>query len=264
MGEKVDEGTKLSDAMQKSGDELQKVFGKAGDPAASDLMQEAKIFAGEVGTASRVAGKDKEKLDETKGKAGDIENFKKPAELEKAEDLIENIEELIADSVVSTKNLDDTIELATGGNNTEGAAEQYFPIMYFIEPKKQDFPSTCGGELIKKPIVSDSMDGCASACDDAETSDGCVGFAYFKVGDEEPLCFLMSKFKSAVYYSDCGSEEEESASFLQAKKQHSKKRADVTCFAKFSTFSGTTLKPDRSGKCKQCLKKVTDASRCYK
>jgi len=36
------------------------------------------------------------------------------------------------------------------------------------------------------------------------------------------------------------------------------------CVAKLSKFEGTTLKPDGSGKCKQCLKDLTKADRCYK
>merc|ERR1719443_2783429 len=125
-------------------------------------------------------------------------------------------------------------------NKTEGAAKQYMPIMYFVDPKQKDYPSTCAGDLIADPIVGGCMDGCASACDDAATSDGCVGFSFFKVDGEESLCFLFSKFKKAMYYSDC---DKSSAAFLQAAA--SKASADVTCVAKYSSFAGMTLKPDK-------------------
>jgi len=42
------------------------------------------------------------------------------------------------------------------------------------------------------------------------------------------------------------------------------KKAKEACYAKLSRFEGTTLKPDGSGKCKQCLKKFTKADRCWK
>jgi len=41
------------------------------------------------------------------------------------------------------------------------------------------------------------------------------------------------------------------------------KKAKVACYAKLSKFEGTTLKPDGSGKCKECFKKATKADRCW-
>merc|ERR1719195_1016432 len=41
------------------------------------------------------------------------------------------------------------------------------------------------------------------------------------------------------------------------------KIGQVRCMAKLSKFEGTTLKPDPSGKCKQCMKKLVNAQRCY-
>jgi len=41
------------------------------------------------------------------------------------------------------------------------------------------------------------------------------------------------------------------------------KIGQVRCMAKLSKFEGTTLKPDPSGKCKQCMKKLVKAQRCY-
>jgi len=42
------------------------------------------------------------------------------------------------------------------------------------------------------------------------------------------------------------------------------KKAKVACYAKLQRFEGTTLKPDKSGKCKDCLKEATKADRCFK
>lgn len=41
------------------------------------------------------------------------------------------------------------------------------------------------------------------------------------------------------------------------------KSGQVRCMAKLSKFEGTTLKPNPSGKCKQCMKKLVNAQRCY-
>jgi len=35
------------------------------------------------------------------------------------------------------------------------------------------------------------------------------------------------------------------------------------CVVKLADFEGTTLKPDPSGKCKQCLKELEEAKKCY-
>merc|ERR1719313_995359 len=67
------------------------------------------------------------------------------------------------------------------------------------------------------------------------------------------MCVLFSNFKTGFYYTGCGK------SFLQTSGQ----ACESTCYAKLSKFEGTTLKPNPSGKCKQCFKEVTKADRCY-
>eukprot|EP00747_Dinoflagellata_sp_TGD_P159607 gnl/TRDRNA2_/TRDRNA2_177906_c4_seq1.p1 gnl/TRDRNA2_/TRDRNA2_177906_c4~~gnl/TRDRNA2_/TRDRNA2_177906_c4_seq1.p1 ORF type:complete len:132 (-),score=42.99 gnl/TRDRNA2_/TRDRNA2_177906_c4_seq1:71-466(-) len=130
--------------------------------------------------------------------------------------------------------------------------------MHFIDKKYVETPTTCFGDTVGTPIVGKSMDACAAACD-SHMSD-CVGFSYFGSEEEEPLCFLLSKFKSAVYYKGCD-EEEKKEMFLQTKK--TRKGPEVKCVAKLIEFEGQTLKPDGSGKCKACLKKLVDADRCF-
>ena len=84
--------------------------------------------------------------------------------------------------------------------------------MHFVDKKYDTLPSTCGGDLVNDPIVGESPDGCASACN--ENFQTCVGFSYFA---PEKLCFLFSKFKSAFYYTGCKSLIQQPA-FLQENK----------------------------------------------
>jgi len=127
---------------------------------------------------------------------------------------------------------------------------QYYPAMYFVDKDYEDVPATCSGPLAAKPVVGGSKDACASACD--ANIHTCVGFQYFKKGGQE-LCFLFSSFNTGSYYTGCGK------SFLQVQKAP----YEAGCYAKLSKFVGTTLKPNPSGKCDQCFKKLTKADRCY-
>jgi hypothetical protein len=131
--------------------------------------------------------------------------------------------------------------------------KQYYPAMYFVDKDYEKVPATCSGPLAAKPIVSGSKDACASACD--ANIHTCVGFQYFKTQGKE-LCFLFSGFNTGFYYTGCGK------SFLQA--QTEKAPYEAGCYAKLSKFVGTTLKPNPSGKCKQCFKELTKADRCFK
>jgi len=124
--------------------------------------------------------------------------------------------------------------------------------MYFVDKEHKDTPQTCGGDAVAKPIVGGDEDSCAAACDSHGI--GCVGFSFYAT--EKKLCFLFSKFETAFYYTGCGK------AFLQTEERAAP--YSVKCQAKFSAFEGTTLKPDGSGKCKQCLKKLTKADRCFK
>jgi len=133
----------------------------------------------------------------------------------------------------------------------KAAIKQYYPVMYFVDKEFETMPTTCTGSRVGKPIVGESEWGCAAACDDNIHS--CVGFQYFQKGDKK-LCFLLSGFSTGSYYTGCGK------SFLQA----SAAPFDAKCYAKLSKFEGTTLKPNPSGKCAQCFKKLTKADRCYK
>eukprot|EP00747_Dinoflagellata_sp_TGD_P159606 gnl/TRDRNA2_/TRDRNA2_177906_c3_seq9.p1 gnl/TRDRNA2_/TRDRNA2_177906_c3~~gnl/TRDRNA2_/TRDRNA2_177906_c3_seq9.p1 ORF type:complete len:280 (-),score=93.52 gnl/TRDRNA2_/TRDRNA2_177906_c3_seq9:108-827(-) len=239
--------------MNEVGEELQKVFGKAGDLPAGDLMQEAKMFAGVLEHTAEDSEAAASKLKDLVKESEGLSDFSEPDTVTKAEHLMEDMTKAIAEGKESAATLESMTNKASPLAASKGAAAQYLPIMHFVDKAYVDMPSTCSGEPVGKPIVGKSLDDCAAACDADVHS--CVGFSYFGNG-KEPLCFLFSNFKSAVYYKGC----DKSAMFIQKK---SKATPSVTCLAKLTEFDGMTLKPDKSGKCKQCLKKLVDADRCY-
>jgi len=161
----------------------------------------------------------------------------------------------------------------------KGAAEQYVPVMYFVDKDYTYVPVTCGGDQIDKTMPGLSAGQCAQACDLKVGS--CVAFQLV-----DGLCFLFSKLKSATYYTGCtGKVPEIAIGFMQGKGNSSltddAEAAEdaeyatalkselpalgprVECFAKMSEFVGTSLKPDPSGKTDFGLKKLTKADRCY-
>jgi hypothetical protein len=129
--------------------------------------------------------------------------------------------------------------------------DQYYPVMYFVDKTYEEVPTTCDGGLVGTPIVGQSARTCAASCD-SHIHD-CVGFQYFETG-KDSLCFLLSGYKTGFYYTGCGK------AFLQTDKAP----FEAKCYAKLSKFVGTTLKPNPSGKCKECFKDLTKADRCYK
>jgi len=202
--------SELAKSMQEAGAKNQMIFGKAGDPAASDLMQNAKVFAGDLLSAAKASGQITSKLAALVKKSSELEDFEKPATVTKAERLMEAMKEAVNEAELSQGALGDVIRLARPGREELRAAAQYYPLMYFIDKSFSSTMQTCSGEIVGKPIVGESIDGCASACDYALHS--CVGFSYFGTGSTS-LCFLFSGLKSAVYYTGC--EAEEKGSLLQ-------------------------------------------------
>jgi len=139
--------------------------------------------------------------------------------------------------------------------NPKNSSNNYMNLMHFVDKKYTSVPSTCTGKQVGGPISGEDVDGCAAACNGRHQE--CVGFQFFA---KEKLCFLLSGFSSATSYTGCKSFLQR-PSFLQTSGEKNPKEA---CYAKLSRFEGTTLKPDGSGKCKQCLKKWTKADRCWK
>lgn len=236
---------KLAEDIQSFAAKAQKTFGKTGDAVASDLMFAAKVSAGELlHTAEdvlEVAGaleRDMKNADSMK----DVD-LTDPKKATAADKLVADMVKGAAATKKAAKKLDKLFKFATRGKDQVGRSKQYLPLMYFVDKKFQDSPSTCGGEADKHTIFVKSKDECAAACDTQLQDPKCVGFSFYDGG----VCILFSKFKSVTYYTKCDDE----------------KKAKTSCFAKLEEFQGVTLKPDSDGKCDMCLKKATKAQRCF-
>jgi uncharacterized protein YoxC len=241
MDAKVSNAKGLSDDMQNMGAKLQKMYGAVGDSGASGLMQAAKVSAGTLVHKAEDADAVAVKLGALVKSANGLKDFTEPATVTKAERIMEDIDETVAQGEAVTDELDALTDLANPQEVSAGAAKQYSPVMYFVDKEFDHVPATCAGDSVGEPITGLSEDGCASACD--ANIHSCVGFQYFKDGDKQ-LCFLFSKFSTGFYYTASGC------------------AAEAKCFAKLSKFEGTTLKPNPSGKCAQCFKELTKADRC--
>merc|ERR1719316_980507 len=249
MDSKVKQAQGLAGGLQKGGEALQKSFGQVGDSGATGVAQNAKVFAGKLEAAAKAVDKIADELGSL-AKTGDLKDFTDPATVTKAERAMEDIDQASAEGEAATDELDKLLELASHKAVT-GAAKQYYPVMYFVDKEFTDVPQTCSGDVVAEPLVGNA-DACAAACDSHIHS--CVGFQYFELDAKTSGCQLFSNFKTGFYYTGCGK------AFLQTNK---KAPFTATCFAKLSKFEGTTLKPNPSGKCKQCFKELTKADRCY-
>lgn len=202
--------SKLSGKMQESADLNQKVFGMAGDPATSDLMQIAKEFAGDLAATAGAAGRVTNKLSGLILGSAELKDFAKSDTVTAAERLMAKMKVGGEEGKENRAELGKIINFAHPGIQELGSAAQYYPIMYFVDKQYTDTMTTCSGPLVNKPIVGETIDGCASACDAAIHS--CIGFVYYGLG-ESSLCFLFSGFKSAVYWTGC--DKEMAPDFLQ-------------------------------------------------
>jgi hypothetical protein len=285
-----------SDALQAAADLGQATFGTAGDPVMSDLMQSAKVFAGEVQHTCERAQKDGEELDTVvqDAKALDGADFTDPSKMKEAEDSMKKMEEMLSGLEKQKEEAMNLHELMRGTEYTDQGElkepegeplKQYHPIMYFVDRGFESVPSTCGGDTMKKPMLAYNAHDCAAACDAEGIA--CAGFSYVSLKDaKDKVCFLFTKFKSVTYYTECKSFLQKPLSFLQQPQathsltQRSNSTQDMKassregpptddsedvtkCYAKFASFTGTTLKPDPSGKCELCLKTADKAQRCY-
>lgn len=277
VGPAAKETTGVGEGMQEAGDTLQKAFGAAGDPVAAALFQEAKVFAGELIHAADAAAISTEPLhklaDEAKAmEKADLKNHEQAATAEK---LVKDMDAATAVAEANNEVRGELHDLAQRGHDETGRIGQYYPLMYFVDKKFEDVPSTCGGDHDKRAIFGGSADNCAAACD-AEGENSCVGFSYYP-----GLCFLFQKFTSVQYYTECkgasagDQKEDEKKEFLQvsappapaAADRGKGSDADVQCFAKLQHFEGVNMNPDgascKAGKDKMCLKKANKAERCF-
>lgn len=271
-----------SSMMQNVASNLQDQFGNAGDPTASNLMQSAKVFAGDLQHAAEDVEKIHEEISSHQSdgdgmEGGDFSDFET---IQKAEACVDGLEKSVAAGEEATEALlvlsklagvkdmskegDEEDGKGSGSGEEEGEGDsnlkEFMPIMYFVDREFEKVPATCGGDGLNKPYLG-TADECAKACSYEGTA--CAGFSFFT--GKESLCFFFTKFKEVTYYTGCaGGPDSEEKSFLEVSKK--KKEGDedrVQCYAKFSSFSGTTLKPNPSGKCKMCLKSANKAQRCF-
>lgn len=253
--------------MQTAGAALQGSFGKVGDPAASNLMQSAKVFAGELTHVCESATALNTDMDALKASGSsmsgsDFSDFKNAKE---AETLTDKIEEVTTAGTEKSEELED-LKAEASPETVANASKSYYSVMYFVDKEFDAVPSTCDGDVSAKPLVG-TVDTCASACD-AQVG-VCVGYSFFESADVSAggLCFLFSKVKTAQYYTGCTAASA-APTFLQQNMEMTPTTPAATgktqCMVKFANYEGTTLKPDPSGKCKLCLKEASEAKRCFK
>jgi len=240
------EAARAAAEMQGAAAGLQPVFGAAGDPVASSLLQAAKAFAGELEQASQQAQAIAVNVAALKGKhagaaGGDLSAL---AGAQEAEALVRQMEQATAEAEASEERLEALLERAAPGAPAGAPAAQYYSVMYYVNRSATSDPSTCGGEPVGKPLLG-SPDTCAAACD--MMVGACIGFSHFPVDTKPGLCFLFAKFTTATHYTGCTG--------LTSMAQ---------CRIKFARVEGTSMAPDGSGRCKQCLKDVTQADRCFR
>jgi hypothetical protein len=187
--------------MQDAAAADQDVFGKIGDPVASDLMQVSKQWAGEIqhavegleGVVKVLDGyaKEADKLDGA--------DFSLNSKIVAAEKVMDNFDKETDDAKEKASEAMRLYNEATRGLGRAHKYNEYYPIMYFVDKDYVDTPTTCGGDWDHHTLFGVSVAECAAACDAEVVKPECVGFSYYESG----LCMLFSKFKSVTYYAGC-------------------------------------------------------------
>jgi len=232
-----------ADHMQDLADNYQADFSHAGDVAAADLMQQAKIVAGKLNeslaVATKVAEEVSAKLDESQQVSP---NSTDHSAVYAAEALRREYVELTKTAADNSAHLEE-LRLEVAPEVTKDSP-LYYKIMYFVDKKFENAPTTCSGTLLDKPIVDRTHDECGRICD--KRGQECKGFSYFPDG----LCFLMKKFKTVRYYTECEDDPQALHAFT-----------NTSCSVRFSEYQGTDISPT-SKTCKECLTEVEGVSGC--
>jgi len=252
--ETIDE---VAGELQTSATTWQKIAGNVGDPEASNLMQSAKVFAGELEAFHKEESKKVAALKDAKTTAtalagADLAKFDTAA---KADTAIEDLKKAIAEGEDAAEATEEMVKLSNlESEDAEGKSKLYRGLMYFVDKELAEAPTTCNGEAVKKPMAMLSEDECAAACE--ANFQRCVAYSFYTPGD---LCFMFSKLKTATVYTGCSAG---AASFLQA----SKKGSFPECKLRLSSYEGTSISPDsdtaKAGKCPNCLKELTKREKC--
>lgn len=250
-----------SNVLQKYGEELRDMFGRVGDPAAAGLCQDMMLAAGQLKQVitSSAAITDQLAAMENAERRLDLDPPISYEDTAKAEELVESMKKLTRQANKSTEALTNQHKFehhfrqdgrvdTSAFHGVAYARSQYYSIMYFLDLGFPDVPTTCGGDLLGTPVLADE-DGCATLCD--ERVHDCMGYQMMaSAPDQLGFCFLFSKLKTAQYYVGCNGSNSQNCT------------RDFMCMVKFFKVS-STLKPDPSGKCKQCLQAATKADRCF-
>lgn len=254
---------------------LQTIWGEAGDPDASNLCQEAKVYAGELYHLKDDA---QELLDSTESRKQEANTFKGKnfKTLENAKGAEKAIADL-NDGSAKIGEMEDTVEakltdlLFEEEEVDNGDLAQYVSVMTYVGPAHKarftDVPSTCTGELLQV-VTGKSLEGCAAMCDDTIVR-GCKVFQF--MGEGDGLCFFFKDVKKATYWTGCGEGtgkplgrklvEENGLAFLE--KKSAAAPFPAKCMVKSADYQRTDLTPDRDGNNIFALKELTKADRCY-
>merc|ERR1719203_75360 len=231
--------------MQSIAAGYQEILGKAGDVAASNLMQQAKITAGELNESlvkgQTVAAAVAAKLQERDAAQPGSTNH---TAVEAAESIEQDLVKLAAEANDNAEHLMELRQDVSPNVTADELAPTFYKIMYFVDKKFEAAPTTCSGTLLGRPLVGKTSEECSRICD--RRGQECKGYSYFQNG----LCFLMEKFKTVRYYTEC----EEDPSKLEDFN-------GTSCNVRFSDYQGTDISPT-SKPCKECLTEVEAASGC--
>jgi hypothetical protein len=194
-----------AEGMQDAGAEMQEVFGKVGDPVASDLMQVTKQWAGELQHAVEGLEGVVKVLDGYAAEAGKLDgaDFSDSSKIVAAEDVIGKFDAETDDAKAKASKAMRLYNQATRGLGRAHEYNEYYPLMYFVDKDYVDTPTTCGGDWDQHTLFGVTVQECAAACDAEVVKPECVGFSYYESG----LCFLFSKFKSVTYYAGCAEDD---------------------------------------------------------
>jgi len=167
----------LADDMTAAANKEQLMWGLAGDTDASALMQEAKVWAGQILKLANAAAKECDALMQSISKAQNIKNndFLQSKNALLAENVIKDLERGKSRVEDADRVLQDIYDEATRGiGNADDRAQLYYPVMYFADKAYVDSPTTCSGDSDPKTIFKADFEECARACD-GEYLPECVG-----------------------------------------------------------------------------------------
>mmetsp|Transcript_112193 Transcript_112193/g.222964 ORF Transcript_112193/g.222964 Transcript_112193/m.222964 type:complete len:499 (-) Transcript_112193:144-1640(-) len=238
----------LAETMQDTAVALQTSFGKLGDTVATQLLQDAKLYAGTLAKASLAGLKISTKMGDLEGRYKDVKklNLKKFREATKAETVMTSMQKATTEGSDEATRLGELAAKAGPDFETSGGAKRYRPVMQFVDEKFADVPSTCGGKAAGNALVA-KADDCAEVCD--SMLNDCDGFSHFML-KKDGLCFLFAKVETVTYYTGCKKKGAKLVQLAANKTSVTDAGLDANCMVKFSRFQGTP----QATEAKRCIK----------